>query len=207
MSEAMDKQYEGAFLDALDLPEDILVPVEIESLAEPGSEKDAAGKLIKQAIMGFKGKTKRLIVNKTNFKNCKAMFGRDHREWIGKTIAIQRRYLDAKHAFGIENTMCVRIIPPVGTPILRSAAQFMGQSHPYGDVPKQQTKPKPAPVQNPELDTWLAGIEPLQSLATCREFRETMLPDCPEHLRAAVESALARREAEVGEPIPSTTRI
>lgn len=127
----MSDRYEGDFLDALDLPEGVLAPVTIESLAEPGTEKDAAGKLIKQAILAFKDKHKRLILNVTNYKNLKAMFKRDTVNWMGKEIMIQRRYLEAKRAFGVHNTMCIRIIPPVGTPILTSAAKFMGSVTPY----------------------------------------------------------------------------
>lgn len=211
MSNPFEAQYEGAFLDALDLPEGILVPVVIESIAEPGSEKDAGGKVIKQAIMGFKGKVKRLIMNKTAWKNCKAMFGRDHREWIGKTIHIQRRYLDAKHAFGVENTMCIRIVPPVGTPILRSAAQFMGQPHPYGNVPKQPPKkqaPKPPPEQKrPEpveetgvdIASWATFIGPLKTLEHIQEFRDTMLETCPAELRQQVEALLVEKSNEIVE--------
>ena len=100
MSTKIEDAYEGAYLDALDLPEGVLVPVEIESIVEPFAEKDSAGKPIKQAIIAFKGKQKRLIVNKTNWRNLKAMFGRDHREWIGSRVQIQRRYLEAARAFG-----------------------------------------------------------------------------------------------------------
>lgn len=212
MSDKMEAQYEGHFIDALDLPEGVLVPVVIESIAEPGSEKDSSGKVIKQAILGFKGKTKRFIMNRTNYRNLKAMFGRDDREWIGKTIHIQRRYLDAAHGFGVQNTLCLRIVPPVGTPILKSAANFMGQPHPYGDVPKQQPKSqppkKPAPEQKrPEpveetgvdLDSWAALIEPLKTLQHVQEFRDQLLPNCPAELRLAVEALLVKKSDEIVE--------
>lgn len=126
-----EAQYEGNFLDALDLPPGEDVRVTIESIAEPGTEKDAAKKVIKQGILSFKDKHKRLILNKTNYRNLKAMFGRNTADWIGKQIVIQRRYLEAARAFGIHNTLCIRIVPPVGTPILRSAAMFMGSPTPY----------------------------------------------------------------------------
>ena len=67
MTTRMEEQYEGAFLDALDLPEGQKVAVTIESLAEPGTEKDSAKRLIKRAILSFAGKQKRLIINKTNY--------------------------------------------------------------------------------------------------------------------------------------------
>jgi hypothetical protein len=147
----IEETYEGHFLDALDLPEGVLVPVEIEAIVEPFAEKDAAGKPIKQAIVAFKGKKKRLILNKTNWRNLKAMFGRDHLQWIGQTITIQRRYLEASKAFGVQNTMAIRVVPPVGTPILRSAAAYMGQPKPYGQTrpKKQEAPPEPPPAEEP----------------------------------------------------------
>jgi hypothetical protein len=143
MTSKIEDRYEGAFLDALDLPEGTLVPVVIESVADPYSEKDTRGKVIDHAVLTFKGKQKRLILNKTNFKNLKAMFGKSPSAWIGKTINIQRRYLRAAQGFGTENCLAIRIVPPVGTPILKSAANFMGSPHPYGDTPKPQRQREP----------------------------------------------------------------
>jgi len=149
MTDRMAERYEGHFLDALDLPEGTLVPVTIEGMVEPLAERDASGKVIKSAILSFAGKEKRLILNKTNYKNLKAMFGKSPQDWIGKPIHIQRRYLDAAHAFGIDNTMAIRIIPPKGTPILKSAANYMGQALPYGATakPKPAEEPEPAAGQ------------------------------------------------------------
>jgi hypothetical protein len=152
MNDKMAERYEGAFLDALDLPECVEVSVTIESIVEPFAEKDAAGKPIKSAILAFKGKHKRLVLNKTNFKNLKAMFGRSPDDWIGKAIKIQRRYLDAAHGFGVNNTLAIRIIPPVGTPILKSAANFMGSSTPCGSRPTKKQQPERQPGDEPEDD-------------------------------------------------------
>lgn len=211
----MEEMYEGNFLDALDLPEGALVPVEVEAIADPGSEKDAAGKTIKNAIVSFKGKSKRLILNRTNYKNLKAMFGRRPNDWIGKQIKIQRRYLDAAHAFGVQNTMCIRIVPPVGTPILKSAAQYMGSPTPYGQdgkpaqpreqKPAQKPPPKPAPEPDAkpdepsELDKWLRAVAMLQTLEACSVFQESTLGQCPEAIRPQVEQALVEHMKKVPE--------
>ncbi len=128
---SMEDKYEGNYLDALDLPEGAKVSVTIEAIADPGTQKDSSGKLIKQAILSFAGKHKMLILNKTNYRNLKAIHKKDPAKWIGKEIMIQRRYLVAAKAFGVHNTICIRIIPPVGTPILVSAARFMGSEKPY----------------------------------------------------------------------------
>ncbi len=200
MTTKMDERYEGHFLDALDLPEGMLVAVVIDSIADPYSEKDATGKPIKAAILVFKKKQKRLILNTTNFKNLKAMFSKDPKDWIGKTINIQRRYLDAAHGFGVNNTLCIRIVPPVGTPILKSAANFMGAPQPYGDVPKQQTKAPPPSGANGfagTLSEWKQGIDVMKTLENCAEFRRDHLPTVPTHLVDQVSKALSEREAAI----------
>jgi hypothetical protein len=214
MTSKMRERYEGAFLDALDLPEGVEVPVEIASIVEPGVEMDSAKKLIKSAIVAFKGKHKRLILNKTNYKNLKAMFGEDSRKWIGQPIVIQRRYLDAQRGFGVNNTLAIRIIPPVGTSILRSAANYMGSVTPYGpdgkpmprrhqkaevkpvDTPQEAPEPaeKPVSSDDPELAQWIVGVNTLQSPESCQEFREQVLPECPERLRTEIGEALKQHE-------------
>lgn len=204
MTDRIRERYEGQFLDALDLPEGKLVPVEIEAVAEPYTEKDARGKPIDLAILKFKGKTKRLILGKTSYKNIKCMFGSGYRNWIGKTVTIQRRYLTADRAFGVQNTMCIRIMPPVGTPILTSAARYMGSPTPYDadgkPLPASSAKPPPPerdhqgksapPLKHPDLDAWLQAVAKLASVAECSEFHKDVLPDCPAEIAKQVEQRL-----------------
>ena len=202
MTDKMAERYEGTFLDALDLPEGAEVQVTIEAIVEPGAEKDSAGKLIKSAIISFVGKRKRLILNKTNWKNLKAMFGPKSIDWVGQQIKLQRRYLDAAHGFGINNTLAIRIIPPKGTPILKSAANFMGSPAPYGDVPKLPPKVALTPAPEPtapkfSLADWLNGIRILTSPTACEEYRAKILPDCPEAIRGEVEQALVAHHGEI----------
>lgn len=127
----MDERYEGHFLEAIDLPEGKLVPVTIEDVALPDTEKDSSGKTIRKAIIGFKGKGKRLILSKTNYRILKHVFGKDTSGWLAKETSLQRRYLDAKHGFGRENEMGIRFIPPVGMPIPKSIFEQMGSATPY----------------------------------------------------------------------------
>lgn len=194
MTDKLRERYEGQFLDALDLPEGTLVPVEVEAIALPYSEKDARGKVIDLAILSFKGKTKRFILGKTSYKIMKAMFGGDHRQWIGKTIHIQRRYLDAARGFGVNNTLAIRVIPPAGTPILRSAANYMGQPHPYAE--KGQPARKPPTKHDAELTQWLTAVSALASLAECEEFGPT-LETCPATIRAQVDEAFAKQQEKL----------
>jgi|GEM_PF-3186664 len=159
----IEERYEGNFIDALDLPEGELVAVTVEKVAAPRTERDSAKKVIKNAIISFSGWSKRLVLNKTNYRNLKAMFGTDPDKWIGQRIRIQRRYLDAARGFGIQNTLCVRIVPPIGTPILNSAANYMGQPHPYPDeeaerARRTKAKAKPEANSQPLTDEQVAKI-------------------------------------------------
>lgn len=126
----LEDRYEGTFLEAIDLPEGVVAKVVIEALVPPDKEQDAAGNVIKKAILAFQGRKKRLILNKTNYRMLKVILGADPVKWIGQEVGITRRYLDAKHAFGVENEMCIRVIPSPGTPIPKSVRDFLGSRIP-----------------------------------------------------------------------------
>lgn len=127
MSTRMAEMYEGNFLCGTD----VLTPVavEIEKIAQPGAEKDAAGKPITQAILSFKGARKRLVLNKVNWRIVAAMFGKDESKWIGQKITLACRYL--KEFMGFQNVQCVRVVPPNGTAVPMSVVKFMGKATPY----------------------------------------------------------------------------
>jgi len=124
------ERYEGNFVEALDLREAALVPVKIEAVVPPDTEKDARGRLIKKAILRFHGPHKGLIVNKTNYRILKAVFGRNPTDWVGKEIVLQRRYLPPEKALGVENELCIRIIPPAGTLLPKIVRDYMGTAAP-----------------------------------------------------------------------------
>ena len=130
MGNSIQDRYEGDFLEAIDLPEGELVAVAIADIVSPSTEKDAQGKVIDKAMLAFKGKKKRLVLNKTNYRLCKMILGADPSKWIGKQVSVQRRYLDAKHAFGQQNEMCIRIIPPLKTPLPKSVRDYLGSKTP-----------------------------------------------------------------------------
>lgn len=123
----MAEMYEGNFLCGTD----VLTPVtvEIEAVAQPGSEKDATGKPITQAILSFKSARKRFVLNKVNWRIIAAMHGKDESQWPGKKLTLQCRYL--KEFMGFPNVMCVRVIPPNGTAVPMSVVKFMGKPVPY----------------------------------------------------------------------------
>ena len=135
----IDERYEGNFLEGADLPEGKLVPVEIEDVLPPNSQRDKQKKLIDKAILKFKGKAKTMIVNSTNYRVLQAMFGKaSSSDWTGQKIKLQRRYLHRSVAFGDHNSPCVRIIPPIGTPLKCGMRRFMGLDKPY---PEDADKP------------------------------------------------------------------
>ena len=116
----------------------------VESVIAPNTKKDARKKLIDKPILVLKGSTrnKEMIVGKTNYKVLVAMFGKKSSSWVGKEITLAVRYLPKSQGFGQENCPCVRIIPPKGQPIPRSAFQFMGRATPYteGEIEREPTE-------------------------------------------------------------------
>jgi hypothetical protein len=129
----LEERYEGNFLEADDLPQGILAAVKITALANPNTEKDGRGTLIKNAILTFEGKKKRLILNKTSYSVLKELFGLDAKKWTGQTVHLQRRYLPPERAFrekGEPWVPCVRIVPPKGTPLKSKVRDFLGQVAP-----------------------------------------------------------------------------
>jgi len=192
------EQFEGHFFDALDLPKGELVPMVIEAIVKAGVEKDARGKVIDRPIFSFKGQDKRLIVGKTSYKNCKAIFDTpDTTRWISKTVHLQRRYLKAVQAFGQENCPCIRIMPPVGTPILKSAAGWMGSATPHGNVPEPQPD---APVLSPEDQEFIATkrkeLEEAVSIEELKGYGET-LKEKSTAVQDALRPVYGKRQGEL----------
>lgn len=123
----LESKYEGDYLEALDLER----PFElvIAGYTAERTQKDASGKLIKEAILSFEKAKKRLILNKTNYRILQALFGKDRNQWVGKKVTVSRRYL--REAFKHPNVLCIRIVPPRGTPLPMSVHKWMGSEKPY----------------------------------------------------------------------------
>lgn len=129
MKQAMRDQYEGNFLKAQDIPEGKYAAGVISHVAQPKTEKDKSGQLIRQGILTFEGREKRLVLNTTGVTVLRLLFGDDEDLWVGKKIALQRRHL--LKCFGEYNVMCIRVMPPVGFPLPKTAADWMGRAVPY----------------------------------------------------------------------------
>jgi hypothetical protein len=98
----------GGFLEAEDLPEGKDITVTIEAVREPSKDdKGQDGKLIDKPIVKFAKVKKELIMNKTNAKAIRRMFGENEMtNWVGKQITI---YRTTCNAFGDKNRPCIRV--------------------------------------------------------------------------------------------------
>jgi len=125
----LEPKYEGDYLEALDL--DKPYSLVVAEVIRGGTEKDKSKKLITEAMLRFEKATKRLILNRTNYRVMVALFGNDRDKWKGQKVTVSKRYL--KECFGKRNVLCVRILPPVGTALPMSVHNWMGRDHAYTD--------------------------------------------------------------------------
>ncbi len=128
IDEGMRQQFEGNFLDALDIPKGGIT-VEIVDVVVPDAEKDKTGKTIDKGILAFKGAKKRLILNKVNSKIIALAHGKKASEWIGKSITLTVRYL--KTAFGQSNVPVIRVVPDESHPLTFGMRKNYGAAEPY----------------------------------------------------------------------------
>lgn len=125
--------YEGEkLIQGSDLPRGVVFEFEIESVAEPGTLKDARGVSIDKRVLFLRKDDKdQLIINKTSETVITSQHGKPDK-WPGKTIRIERRYLEK--AFGKENVMCVRVLPPKGEGATWNVLKHLGSPKPYEGV-------------------------------------------------------------------------
>lgn len=127
------EQYKGNFLEASDLASAESVKVKIREIAEPNTVETEDHRKVDKAVMYFEGKKKGLILNKTNFGIMQAMYDTDDiDQWVGKEITLQRRFL--LHCIREYNVPCVRIIPPVATPLKLSIWENMGRAEKFTEA-------------------------------------------------------------------------
>lgn len=127
---AKDEQYQG-YLQSDDIGYDNSggksVTVEIASVSAPGTEKDAAGKLIKNPVVHFKNAKKGFVLGRCNQRIIALLHGKDVRHWPGKSITLTVRFGDW---FGEADVPAVRVIPPVGIPLPFGVRKHMGRETP-----------------------------------------------------------------------------
>lgn len=85
--------------------------VQIERV-EVGALTGENGKKTKKPVLSFRGKTKKLAINKTNGKIIAKLYGKDTDAWLGKLITI----FPTTTKFGGETVDCIRVKPHVPQP-------------------------------------------------------------------------------------------
>lgn len=133
----MESMFQGNFMDASDIMGKGNVNVVIADVVAPNVDKDATGKVINRAIIAFKGKKKRFIVNKTNLKVIASIYGTKPSEWVDKTITLGVRYLEK--AFGQRNVPTVRVIPPADKPLTFGMRRNFGSEKPFTNEPRGES--------------------------------------------------------------------
>lgn len=83
---------------------DVIVTIE---RVEAGVLTSEGNKKTKKPILYFKGRERKLALNKTNAKMLANMFGNDTRKWVGQAITIY----PTTTPFGKEIRECIRIRP------------------------------------------------------------------------------------------------
>lgn len=106
-----------------------------------GELKDKSGKSSKKPIVHLAGKSKGLVLNKTNMKTVAAMYGYDTRAWAGQKIIIY----PTTTSMGGETVDCIRVRPRVpGNALQKNGA--MRPDPRDGVWPPQPAQPPPGVV-------------------------------------------------------------
>ena len=118
--------------------------------------------------------------------------------WIEFCAAEQPDWLDkisvkvGKMLAGEAADRVNQLIEPTSNKMTPTQQQPLQQDAPPTPPPAE---PPPATNNMPtEATQWITGIEALSASESCIEFRQQVLPDCPEAIRAEVETALANKE-------------
>jgi hypothetical protein len=82
---------------------DVTVEISSAQISELVGEKGVKERTL---VLGFKGASKRMICNKTNRKAIGSHYGREARNWIGKSITV---YPTTCTSFGQTGVHCVRV--------------------------------------------------------------------------------------------------
>lgn len=95
------------FLEAEDLPEDKDVTVTIEGI-RPSTKSDLGkdGRKLDNPIAKLKGVKKEWVLNKTNARSIRRLYGNEMDAWAGQKVTL---YRTTCKAFGDPNTPCIRV--------------------------------------------------------------------------------------------------
>ena len=95
------------FIEAEDLPEGQDIKVTITKVRKATrADKGQSGQVLENPIASIKGKDKEWVLNKTNAKAIRRMYGNEMDGWAGKEVVI---YRTTCNAFGNAKTPCIRV--------------------------------------------------------------------------------------------------
>lgn len=97
----------SGFLEAEDLPDGRDIEVTIESVRLPGKDdKGRDGRLLDKPIVRLAKVKKEWVLNKTNARAIRRLYGNETENWHGQPITV---YRTTCAAFGDANTPCIRV--------------------------------------------------------------------------------------------------
>jgi hypothetical protein len=97
----------SGFLEAEDLPDGKDIDVVIESVRRAGKDdKGKDGRAMENPIVSLAKVKKEWVLNKTNARAIRRLYGNETDDWAGKPVTI---YRTTCAAFGDPNTPCIRV--------------------------------------------------------------------------------------------------
>lgn len=108
------------------------------------------GRKSKKPFVSFKGKAKKLALNKTNGKTIAQLYGTDTAAWVGKSITIY----PTTTTFGNDTVECIRVKPMIPRVTSTAAADRAGHARKMGpaDAALAQAAIDPAAKDGPAFD-------------------------------------------------------
>lgn len=106
------------FLEAEDLPEDRDIAITIEGVRmSTKNDKGKDGRPMDKPIVKIQGKSKEWVLNKTNARIIRRLYGNEMDNWEGQKITIHRTTCNA---FGDPHTPCIRVKEIADVPEIKS---------------------------------------------------------------------------------------
>jgi hypothetical protein len=153
----VSQAFPSNFLKADDLQgRPAIVTIETAELEEIGQGRDKEQKL----ILGFRGKSKKLVCNKTNANTIAKLYGDDTDGWIGQRITIMPREVEFQGEMVLAIRVSLQAPGAAAAPAPRPAAAAPAPRP--AAAPRPAPAPAPAPEPEPEQPPFDDGQAPVQ---------------------------------------------
>jgi hypothetical protein len=103
------------------------ITLEIASISEAGTERDASGKTVGSEVLHFVKAKKGLVLGKTNGRILRLLLGKDTAKWVGARVTLTVRFINA---FSERDIPTIRVTPPDGLPLPFGVRKWMGRERP-----------------------------------------------------------------------------